>query len=639
MRSALSLSLNLEANATVRHGKPVESLRAVFSVCIVGSILLGGAVSVRAGRLRAAAQVPTRTPIKHLIVIIGENRSFDHVFGLYRPRGGQTIWNLLSRGIVNAGGKPGPNFAQAAQFRVPEQSAYYISAPLKIPYAKLPVPFADEAPAAQRELWPPFKSVEMAAAVEPDLNPSEEWLLTTGATGLPKGQTADTRVEHYDDLPDGPFQLTGPRLPYDSYTGDTVHRFFQMWQQSDCTVAGCLDDLYPFVAVSYSHWNYGGSNSMAFYNVSAGDAPFLKKLADEFTSSDNFHQAFMGGTGGNHMMLGTGDAIFFSDGSADAVPPLDQIANPNPRAGSANNYINDGRWIDCSNLEAPGVRPIRQYLRRLRVRSNCAPGRYYMINNTEPGFLPNGALRHGAYGTFLPPSNLRTIGDALSEKGISWAYFGGAFDAALRLARGSTNPADRIGLAYCQICNPFQYVSSIMTDAAARKEHLKDVIDLFHDLESGSLPSVCLVKPDGMLDGHPASSKLDLFEAFVKNILDRLDANHVLKHDTAVFITFDESGGYYDSGYIEPVDFFGDGPRIPFIVVSDFSSGGRTVHTYYDHVSILKFIERNWMLKPLTARSRDNLPNPIASALNPYIPRNRPAIGDLFEMFDFSNRH
>jgi phospholipase C len=138
-----------------------------------------------------------------------------------------------------------------------------------------------------------------------------------------------------------------------------------------------------------------------------------------------------------------------------------------------------------------------------------------------------------------------------------------------------------------------------------------------------------------MVDGHPGSSKVDLFEAFVRNILDRLDAEPGLKHETAVFITFDESGGYYDCGYIEPLDFFGDGPRIPFIARSDYSKGGRVVHTYYDHVSILKFIERNWGVSPLTARSRDNLPNPVSGKDNPYVPRNRPAIGDLFEMFEF----
>ena len=57
----------------------------------------------------------TTTPIKHVIVIIGENRSFDHVFATYQPKRGQTVWNLLSEGIVNADGTPGPNFSKAEQ--------------------------------------------------------------------------------------------------------------------------------------------------------------------------------------------------------------------------------------------------------------------------------------------------------------------------------------------------------------------------------------------------------------------------------------------------------------------------------------------------------------------------------------------
>ena len=72
--------------------------------------------------------------------------------------------------------------------------------------------------------------------------------------------------------------------------------------------------------------------------------------------------------------------------------------------------------------------------------------------------------------------------------------------------------------------------------------------------------------------------------------------------------------------------------------MSPFSHGGKVVHSYTDHVSILKFIERNWRLKPLTARSRDNLPNPVAHGDNAYVPVNAPAIGDLFDMFDF-DRH
>jgi len=73
------------------------------------------------------------------------------------------------------------------------------------------------------------------------------------------------------------------------------------------------------------------------------------------------------------------------------------------------------------------------------------------------------------------------------------------------------------------------------------------------------------------------------------------------------------------------------------IAVSKYSRGGRIVHSYADHASVLKFIERNWRLKPVTGRSRDNLPNPLVSARNEYIPLNMPAISDLFDMFDFGD--
>src|SRR5262245_54365861 len=77
----------------------------------------------------------TATPIEHLIVVIPENRTYDHVYGTYAPRHGQFASNILSKGIVNADGSPGPNFFAGAQFTVPAQPAFYIAAPAKAPYA------------------------------------------------------------------------------------------------------------------------------------------------------------------------------------------------------------------------------------------------------------------------------------------------------------------------------------------------------------------------------------------------------------------------------------------------------------------------------------------------------------------------
>ena len=86
---------------------------------------------------------------------------------------------------------------------------------------------------------------------------------------------------------------------------------------------------------------------------------------------------------------------------------------------------------------------------------------------------------------------------------------------------------------------------------------------------------------------------------------------------------------------MQPVDFFGDGTRIPLIVVSPYSTGGHIAHDYSDHVSILKFIEANWGTETVTPRSRDNFPNPIALADNPYVPVNSPSIDDLMSLFHF----
>jgi phospholipase C len=124
----------------------------------------------------------------------------------------------------------------------------------------------------------------------------------------------------------------------------------------------------------------------------------------------------------------------------------------------------------------------------------------------------------------------------------------------------------------------------------------------------------------------------------LQNIPDKLTANQELFAETAFIVTFDEGGGYWDSGFFQPLDFFGDGPRTPLVVISPYSTGGKVVHSYNDHASIVKFIERNWHLKPLTKRSRDNLPNPKMSDLNPYVPENMPAIGDLYDMFEFHGK-
>jgi phospholipase C len=662
---------------------------ALFAVTVV-QFSLGGPL---AGSLQAHEfdhdKGDTDSPIKHVIVLIGENRTFDHLFATYVPKQDESVKNLLSEGIINADGTPGPHFKKAQQFQAiaPFKTKYYVSLDSddKAAYTTLPPPTLNFSPSPDASIigfatepppFPPATPTFILAAIEPSLETADLGLLTTGASGqnntfvLTPVPDFDTRVANFNNLPNGPFPLEGSKLPYDSYTGDTTHRLFEMWQQSDCNIknatrsnpSGCLSDLYPFVITNYTNQldefdappaidDNGGGNSMAFYNMHAGDAPVLKSLADEYSMSDNYHQAFMGGTGANHVMLGSGDAIFWSDGNGNPTTPPSHIANPNPLPGSDNVYIFDvgfdGNFTECADSSQPGIDPVRDYLASLpyHPNPNCEKSHFYMVNNDNPGFLPDGTVdtKGIASGGSIPPVNVRTIGEALNDKGISWAYYGGAYNAAVKLqqlkeaGQTTTDPSILVGAAYCNICNFESYTNAIMGDATQRAAHIKDATDFFAAVDNGTLPAVSFVKPDGLLDGHPASSKEDLFEGMVKKIMDHLTANKDLFASTVLFITMDEGGGYYDSGYIQPLDFFGDGPRIPLIAVSPFTRGGHISHTYTDHVSILKFIERNWNLKPLTGRSRDNFPNPRSDWDNPYVPTNSPAIGDLFDLFDFDH--
>jgi phospholipase C len=307
-----------------------------------------------------------------------------------------------------------------------------------------------------------------------------------------------------------------------------------------------------------------------------------------------------------------------------------------PQAGTNNWYAQDGysggSYSDCSDETQPGVKEVTAYLRSVGVRPNCESGHYYLLNNYDPGYFGDGTL--DTVDEFaLPPSSTRTIGDELLEHDISWRFYGEDWNAYVADPEGYEP-----GNEYCNICNPFQYATSIMTNAAVRTTHLKDETDLFADIQNRWLPAFAITKPSGLLDGHPSSSKLDLFEGYTQKIVDAIQANPDLWKDTAIFVTFDEGGGYWDSGYVQPLDFFGDGTRIPLITVSPYATGGHVSHHYADHVSILKFVERNWSLPPITGRSRDNLPNPIADRANPWVPLNGPSIDDLADEFDFG-RH
>jgi phospholipase C len=718
-----------------------------------------------------------QSPIKHVIVIIGENRSFDHVFATYQPKAikgrPQEVLNLLSEGIISLRGTnavPGPLWELAVQKQVSSQGSVFTLSPPSTDYKTLPNPLAG-GPSGQFANLTGFCATAaactaLAEGVETGLPASYYGSLASGGTGLTSG-TPDTRIQwdnhsvQANNLLPGPFQLTSANLAYTAYAASPVHRFYQMQQQLNCqphewnllNPSGCNGKLFAWVETTFGAGSNGdlpgftgtpgasdytqtgtfatnfttgespapvttgeGSTALGFYNVLQGDAPYFKQLADTYGMSDNFHQSFQGGTGANHIMLGHGDALYFQDQSGNAIAPpnpvsnpsgaLSEIENPNPnpaavKLGSDNWYTQDGyggsdkagsdfygggTYSDCSDSTQPGVTPVLGLLRSLGVASRCEPGHYYLLNNYNPGYEPslsnedastyNGtwqdayyqdyAMGDGATAFTIPPNRNgngkdptknNSIGDTLNNAGISWKYYGDQLNVFHTDPHVTNSPAKgQLPDEYCQICNPFQYDQSIMESPDVNK-HIQDTTSLYADISSGTtLPAVSFVKPSGLVDGHPASSKLDLFEGFVKKIVDQVQSS-AYANNTAIFITFDEGGGYYDSGYVQPVDYFGDGTRIPLIVVAPtqyLKGAGYISHQYADHVSILKFIERNWKLPTVTPRSRDNLPNPeqlpvfrglfgFVDTIGyvPYV-RGAPgkaAIDDLWDFFNFPSSH
>src|SRR5882762_9599425 len=198
-----------------------------------------GATAISAMGFSAAAQaadsssavdaIRTASPIKHVIIIVGENRSFDHLFATYVPKhGGETIQNLLSENIVNADGTPGPKFAKAHQFQItaaPNGGHFFSSADLKDKtlYGTLPPP--DLAGTGEVS---PYVGILSLPGGDPGLPPQDQFLFGTGGSGLSVTVGPDTRITNVNNLPPGPFQMTGPTMPFDAYTGDTIHQYFQM---------------------------------------------------------------------------------------------------------------------------------------------------------------------------------------------------------------------------------------------------------------------------------------------------------------------------------------------------------------------------------------------------------------------------
>lgn len=570
------------------------------------------------------------TPIEHLIVIVAENHTFDTLFATYVPPSGASVRNLRSQGIVNAEGRPGPQFARAMQRRAVPSTRYTLNPARAGAFEHLPSP-------------------RLVGVLDPRL----QGLMPVADARFPK------------DLPPGPFPITR-YVPYAAArapptlattlaalatsTGDPVHRFFQMWQQTGGDNA--QPDLYAWVAVTAG---IGGDNEgmtaqdpqqggelMGFFNMQGGDAPYLRALADRYAISDNYHQSIMGGTGANFYALSTADVAVYNSDGVFTAPPANLIENPDPLSGTDNFYQRDGfmggSYVNCANPAQPGVAAILQVLASKRLPSRCDSGAYYLVNNLAPGYDLEGHVQAlGPNNYVYPPQYVPTIAEALSARGVSWKWYTGGRDAedlAIDMQTLHLSFLAALGQQYNFTGDPLVASRAVMTRPELRSR-LQGLTALRRDIASGQLPAVSFVVPKSLDSGHPGYSVIASYEAFLRDIVSDIQAHKALWAHTAIIATADEGGGYFDSGAIQVLDFFGDGPRVPLLVISPYARRGHVDHVYNDHASILKFIEYNWGLAPLSARSRDNLPNPVPDPADPYKPANSPAIGDLRTLFRF----
>jgi phospholipase C len=347
--------------------------------------------------------------------------------------------------------------------------------------------------------------------------------------------TVDARIPA--KLPVAPFDLSRYVAP-DECSGNPLHRYYQHIEQIN---GGKMD---KFVALSNV-----GALTMSYYD--ATNLP-LGRLAQHYVLCDNFFQAGFGGSTLNHIWLIAAATAVWPDAPAEERAEL------------------DGDWLGKDGDVSPDG---------------------YVINNAFTVNTPHPARitdpKH-----LMPNQTLPTIGDRLSERNISWAWYAGGWNEALA---GRPHPL------FQPHHQPFAYFANYADGTRAKREHLKDEEDFWRDLAGGRLPAVSFFKPIGPLNEHPGYADLLGGQQYVERVVHAIMASSAWPR-TAIVITYDEYGGRWDHVAPPVVDRWGPGSRVPTVVISPYAKRGFVDHTLYDMTSILKFIETRWKLRPLSAR-------------------------------------
>jgi phospholipase C len=406
-----------------------------------------------------------------------------------------------------------------------------------------------------------------------------------------------------EGLPNAPFRVDAEiGWSMETRTRDLVHRFYQHQEQID---RGRND---RFAAVSNA-----GALAMGFYD---GATLPMWSLAREYTLADHFFQAAFGGSFLNHQWLICACTPRFDDAPLALQAKLDAIGRLQRTPDSP-----------ASALEGPP-----KFLDGALTRDGFA------VNTLQPPYQPSGIppAPHGdptradasrciddpSTSTCpLPPQHQPTIGDRLSDKHVAWAWYAGAWDDA---GRDGVNPSGKRTVIYQPEAGapnfqphhqPFNYFQNFAPGTAMRTEHLEDYTAFTDAIDRGTIPPVAFYKPQGNLNEHPGYATIVDGDRHVAEVVERLMRSPQWPH-LAIFVLYDENGGWWDHVAPPAGDVWGPGTRIPAIVISPFAKRHYVDHTAYDTTSILQFITRRFALEPL--------------------PGVRRTMGDLTAAFDFA---
>jgi acid phosphatase len=414
-----------------------------------------------------------------------------------------------------------------------------------------------------------------------------------------KGVVPPVTQAQTEHLPNMPFAIDDPNgfnTPLSVITHDLWHRFYQNQMQID----GGKNDR--FVA-------YADSGGLVMGHYDGTKLP-LWGIARQYVLADNF---FMGGFGGsffNHFWLICACAGNYPN--ADKSPAKDLIA-----AVEA-----DGVTLKIAgNSPKSALDGIPKFVKD----GNLTPD-FYAINTMQPAYQPSSnrpaaggdpAYADPARPTTLPPQTDQTIGDLLSAKGVSWAWYAGAWQAALD--GKNTLPVPNFQYHH----QPFNYFADMAPGTAARGAHLKDGglggSEFIKAIDAGALPQVVFYKPQGNLNEHPGYTDALSGDRHIADVIRHLQKGRQWPH-LVIIVTYDENGGFWDHVAPPKGDRWGPGSRIPTIIVSPFAKRGFVDHTLYDTSSVLLLITRRFALPTLPGLTARN----AALTVN-----GSPPLGDL----------